>query len=1138
MIRAYHDGHKGATAFFRNRPFLDRYVSMLEQLGGNEVSVLVHASSVGAEPYSLALWWLHRGGDMPLKIYATDLDAGFLQVAQTAVYPAEILDGMTQEEQSWFESSAEGVRVPAAARAMVTFLPAMSFVDGNPGAVFDAVMVMNALTYVTPEQQAQAIDRIAAYAKSLMALTAFHPDSIRQDIQRVGFDPDRAALEAIHGAWGDRLSAEPISADSPDYSWRLPPFDVNHPEHEYRYCSIFIRALPMNGIDPQLQKALDDMVQLATQRHQSGDLANAEILYGKVLELMPAHAAALHNLGLIYLGRGDGVAAELLLSEAVRQSPREATFHYNLALALQQQGRLEDAEAAYSAALKLRPSYREAWENLGVVRQDMERFDDAVQAYRQALVLDPCSPVANRNLGNVLRVLGRMNEAVKHYQKAIECNPLAGEIVFGYGSALLASGDYAHGWRWYEWRYWAPENLQQSPPCQVPLPKWDGSDLAGKQLLTYGEQGIGDEIMFASCVEEVARQAQGVTLLCESRLAPLFARSFPRVRVVAKRLTGSVPALDSACESDFRISLASLPGFLRKEESAFPRKTYLVADGAAVGQWKRRLAALGKPLKVGISWRGGVEGRARAARSLDLQMLSPLFERLDVAFVNLQYGRHDDEIAAFNRDAANPLVSFPEIDPLRDMDDFAALLSALDLVISVDNSTVHLAGALGVPTWVLLPGHADWRWQRGREDTLWYPTLRLFWQEKFGKGSWTEVVADVAKALELGPGAAQLLEAAAGPGTEAVGELGEAGRPLALLLNDTTYWYHWGCSATSLALHDGLRAAGYRVDSVPVTTFNALAPVPSSLDDFDDDAFYAAFCAANQELVARIAAGELVFINGEGSLHGFGHVALALLYTAYIAKRRLNKNTQIVNHSCYPRDPGVANGELADAIYAKVYGALDFVAVREDRSLQELARIGINATPSFDCLPLFVQRHPPAVGNESKRVVIAGSVNVTPAFVDMMCLLTKKAIDLGYVVQVLVGANAHLAADDVLFVGQLHQRLKGRYTLVDAQSEAEWLGAIAAAALLVSGRFHHTIAAASLGTPVLVAASNTVKIDGLLERLQLSVEDVRLDSSAPQRALEKLQRVLQNASRARVTEDAMAALRDLAARNFNGLKLP
>lgn len=893
----------------------------------------------------------------------------------------------------------------------------------------------------------------------------------------------------------------------------------------------------MNEIDPQLKSALEDMVQLATQRHQSGDLANAELLYGKVLEFMPVHAAALHNLGLIYLGRGESAAAELLLSEAVRQSPLEATFHYNLALALQQQGRLEDAEAVYSVALKLRPSYREAWENLGVVRQDMERFDEAIEAYRQALKLDPASHVANRNLGNVLRVLGLMDEAIRHYQKAIDCAPLAGEIVFGYGSTLLASGDYANGWRWYEWRYWSSENLQKSPPCQVPLPKWDGSDLAGKQLLAYGEQGIGDEIMFASCVEDVARQAQGVTLLCEPRLVPLFARSFPSVRVVSRAAPGSLLALDGSCESDFRISLASLPALLRKEESAFPGKSYLIAAGAAVEQWKQRLAALGKPLKVGISWRGGVEGRARAARSLDLQLLSPLFARQDVAFVNLQYGCHDDEIAAFNREAANPLVSFPEVDPLRDMDDFAALLSALDLVISVDNSTVHLAGALGVAAWVLLPGHADWRWQRGREDTLWYPTLRLFWQKKFGKGSWAEVVARITKALEQGPEAAQLLEAAVGPGTEAVGVLGEVGRPLASLLNDTTYWYHWGCSATSLALHEGLRTAGYRVNSVPVTTFNALAPLPGSLEDFDDDAFYAAFCAANQELVDRIAACELVFINGEGSLHGFGHVALALLYTAYIAKRRLNKNTQIVNHSCYPRDQGVANGDLADAIYAKVYGALDFVAVREERSLQELARIGINATRSFDCLPLFVQQHPPAVRDASRSVVIAGSVNVTPAFVDMMCLLAEKAIDLGYAVQVLVGANAYLAADDVLFVGELHQRLKGRYTLIDAHSEAEWLDSIAGAALLVSGRFHHTIAAASLGTPVLVASSNTAKIDGLLERLQLSAEDVWLDSGAAQQALEKLQRVLQDESRARVTEDVMAALRELAAGNFNGLKL-
>lgn len=1140
MIRVYNDGHKGATAFFRNRAFLDRFVSLLDRMPEGEVRVLVHASSVGAEPYSLALWWLHRiGARKALKIFSTDLDAGFLQVAQAAVYPAEILDGMSSEEQGWFESCDGGVRVAAGARSMVTFLPAMSFVDGNPGGAFDAVLIMNALTYVTPQQQGQAIANIASYTKHLMALTAFHPDNIRQDIERVGFVPDGDALECIHAAWGDRLSAQAISPDSPDYAWRLPPFDAEHPDAAYRFCSIFLRSPQMHSMTPELKQALDETMQLATQRHQAGDLANAEKLYGKVLEFMPEHAPALHNLGLIYLNRGDTAAAELLLSEAVRQNPNEATFHYNLALALQQQKRLVEAELSYAAALRIRPAYREAWENRGVVLQDLERFDEAEQAYRQALVLFACSRVANRNLGNILRVLGRMDEAVQHYLKAMECSPLDGEIAFGYGSALLATGDYVHGWRWSEWRYWSPENLEKSVPCRVPLPKWDGSNLAGRHVLTYGEQGIGDEIMFASCLNDLTAQAQGVTLLCEARLAPLFARSFPAVRIVSKGATGKVPTLDMSCECDCRISLASLPQFFRKNESSFPKEAYLIADQAAVAAWRQKLAALGKPLKVGISWRGGIEGRAKVARSLDLQLLAPLFERQDAVFVNVQYGCYDDEIAAFNRNVANPLICFPEVDPLREMDDFAALLSALDLVISVDNSTVHLAGALGVPTWVMLPAHADCRWLRGRADALWYPTLRLFWQEKFGKSGWPEVVANIAEQLQRGVEASRLHVPVAADNRSmiVVSELGEPERPLALMLNDTTYWYHWGCSATSLALHEGLRAAGYRVDSMPVTLFNALSPLPGSLEDFDDDAFYATFCAANRELVERISASDLVFINGEGSLHGFGHVALALLYTAYIAKCRLHKITQIVNHSCYPRDQNVANGELADAIYAKVYGVLDFIAVREDRSLQELARIGIAATRSFDCLPLYVQRHPAAMLDRSKRVVIAGSVNITPAFVDMMCLLANAAISLGYEVQLLVGANAYLAADDVLYAAELHQRLKGRYTLIDAQSEAEWLGTIAEAALLVSGRFHHTIAAASLGTPVLVAASNTAKIEGLLERLQLSAADVWLDSAAPQQALEKLRRVLVDASGARVTDAALAALRELAACNFDGLKL-
>lgn len=895
----------------------------------------------------------------------------------------------------------------------------------------------------------------------------------------------------------------------------------------------------MNDLSPEVHQALEGAMQLAIQRHQAGDLAGAEALYGKVLSLHARHPVALHNLALILLDRGNVPAALELLAAAVREKPREPVFLFNHGLALQRAGQYREAVVAYRKAANLKPDYRAAWENLGVALQELEQFEEAIAAYGQALRIDRCSSLARRNMGNVLRVMGRLEEAEQQYLAALDCNPLNGDVAFQYGTTLLSRGDFSHAWRWYDWRNWDPEFLAVSPPTHVPLPKWDGTSLAGRQLLLYGEQGIGDEIMFAACVPEIATQAAGTVLLCASRLAPLFARSFPEVTVVPKP-AGKMTALPAEClPCDVQLSLASLPRYLRESVDRFSGTPYLLADTEAVSYWRQRLGQLDGKLKVGLSWRGGVERRAREARSIALEQLAPLFCLDDVCFINIQYGEHQEEIARFNAGNERQLISYDAIDPLRDMDGFAALLQALDLVITVDNSTVHLAGALGVPTWLLLPAYTDWRWMRQGDDTPWYASVRLFRQATPAQGAWADVVGCIVAALaQAKPRSPQLPAAlpqskpvpAPAPTTTAL--------PRALLLNDTAYWYHWGCTCTSIALHEGLRTAGYVVDSVPITEINALGSLPKSMDDFDDDRVFEDFKVRNTELITRMAAATTVIINGEGSIHDLNQTAVALLYSAYIAKRRLGKHTQIVNHSCYPSSSNQPSA-AADALYRKVYEIIDYVAVREEHSAGVLARLGIDAVQAFDCLPLFVQRHPPVVQAASqRRVVMAGSVHLTGALLDMLVRIAEDLQAQGYALEVLVGANAYLAQDDVQFVTALHSRLRGRYRLVAATSEAEWLGTIAGADLLISGRFHHSIAAACLGTPFVVTASNTAKIDGLLRRLGLAAEQVWISPAEPGLARARVAAMLQDPSLGRVRPETLVVLHELAARNFLGLPPP
>lgn len=892
----------------------------------------------------------------------------------------------------------------------------------------------------------------------------------------------------------------------------------------------------MNELSPEDRQTLERAMQLAIQRHQGGDLASAEALYSKVLGAHARHPVALHNLGLIVLERGNIPAALQLLSSAVQENPGEAVFHFNHGLALQRAENYADAVTAYRNATRLKSDYRAAWENLGTSLQELERLEDAIDAYEHALRIDRCSPIARLNLGNVLRAMGRAQEAEQQYLEALDCNPLNATVALQYGVSLLSRGAMADGWRWYDWRTWDPEFLLANPLNHVPLPKWDGTSLASQRLLLYGEQGIGDEIMFASCVPDASSAAASIVLLCQPRLAALFARSFPAVTVLPKPRAGMSPLPAEGAACDLQLSLASLPRFFRHDVARFSGKPYLRADADAVARWRHRLGEVDARLKVGLSWRGGLERRAREARSVPLEQLSPLFDHEDICFVNVQYGSHQEEIARFNVDARRPLLSYGEIDPLHDLDGFAALLEALDLVITVDNSTAHLAGALGVPTWLLLPSQTDWRWMQQDSRTPWYETVRIIRQADLPKRAWAGVMERIASELaQVEPRSAPPPALPTQPRRVCALSLSAAAAPRALLLNDTSYWYHWGCTCTSIALHQGLRTAGYAVDAVPITDINTLEPLPRSLDAFDDERVFKDFWAKNRELMTRMGAASSIVINGEGSLHDLGHTALALLYCAYVAKQRLGKHTQIINHSCYPAS-GNQPSPLADRLYRKVYATLDYVAVREEHSAAELQRLGIAATQAFDCLPLFIHQHPlvakPASGC---RVVLAGSVCLADGFLDLLVSIAENLLAKGCAVEVLVGANAHLAQDDVQFVAALHARLRGRYRLVAATSEAEWLGTIAGADLLVSGRFHHSIAAACLGTPFLVASSNTAKIDGLLRRLELPKDLLWISPAEPESSLHRAGALLANPGSGRPSPGALANLRELAARNFHGL---
>jgi tetratricopeptide (TPR) repeat protein len=331
------------------------------------------------------------------------------------------------------------------------------------------------------------------------------------------------------------------------------------------------------------------------------------------------------------------------------------------------------------------------------------------------------------NLGLALQEYGDTEQAAACLERALELAPDDVDAHVNYAVCCLQQGRFVPGWAEYEWRWRRPHKLKR--PFKLPV--WDGSALAGRSILVYAEQGIGDEIMFSSCIPDLCALADRVVLECEPRLAPLFSRSFPDVVVHGGYQNEPAAWLAASGGADVQLACGSLPQILRPDEAGFPgHAAYLVPDDLLVQKWRGRYAGLGDGLKVGLTWKGGGNELNRLRRSIDLVDWAPLLSFEGVEFINIQYGDCHEEIQDIQKSSGITVHDWPDADPLRNLDDFAAQLSALDLVIAIDNSTAHLAGALGVPAWVLLSRVADWRWMLEREDSPWYPGVSLIRQTR------------------------------------------------------------------------------------------------------------------------------------------------------------------------------------------------------------------------------------------------------------------------------------------------------------------------------------------------------------------------------------------------------------------------
>ena len=458
-------------------------------------------------------------------------------------------------------------------------------------------------------------------------------------------------------------------------------------------------------------------------------------------DLFPACAARVK--ALLALDRASEEAGAY--REFLQANPGHPGAAYALALWHHARGDYELALALLRPLVGGQPPHRDACNLLGLILgREFGQFEEGERLLRLALAPDPLWPVALSNLGWILLEKGDYAQGLKLLDAVLARDPDDHETRVVRSYMNLKRGDFGQGWRDYE----ARQHSRFAMHRPFHFPQWDGTPISGKTLLIYGEQGFGDQIMFASCFEQAITLAGRCIIECEPRLVALFRRSFASVCIEAE-VRGEVPAwLARAQPIDCQIPMGSLPGFFRKRWEQFPRHSgYLCAAPERVAYWRARLDALGPGPKIGLSWRGGIAATRRHLRSLALEEFLPVL-RLPAKFVSLQYGNCADDLNALSREHGVILPHWQ--DALDDYDETAALVCALDLVISVCTAVIHLAGALGKPVWILVPAVAEWRYLDRGEIMPWYPSARLFRQTESGR--WQDVISQVTEELEQLPG--------------------------------------------------------------------------------------------------------------------------------------------------------------------------------------------------------------------------------------------------------------------------------------------------------------------------------------------------------------------------------------------------
>ena len=528
---------------------------------------------------------------------------------------------------------------------------------------------------------------------------------------------------------------------------------------------LVMEAVAGEPLQPAYRKTLGDIFRA------QGEFDRAAESYRRVLRLDPGSVEALEGMGKASSASGDLDAALEWYRKAVEMNPCRTEIYLLLGKAFMGKQQLDAAQACYQAGLKLDPNNAEAHGLLGEAFSAQNRYDEAIDCFRQALALKPESPAVLSNLGNALKAQGCIEEAFQCHREALRLAPGHPDLHRNFASALAAmhrfeeaiaefdaatdlcpdlaeahthkaillllTGSFERGWKEYQWRFKVNDSSQPVDSRKFAQPLWDGSDLHGKRILVRAEQGVGDMVQFCRFLAPLKKRGGTVLFECPPRLS---------------RLLGAIEGADTVVphsaippvQFDVHVPLLSLPGLLGSPMEFQPLPIpYLQAPREYADEAKNLVGKEG--LKVGIAWQGNPQYTGDTDRSTTLREFLPLMQLPGVRFFSLQKGFGSEQLSSVPAgvnipDLGNTLDCGPDA-----FVETAAVLEQLDLVITTDTALPHLAGALGRPVWLVVSRIPEWRWLLEREDSPWYPTMRIFRQET--PGDWGGVFAKVARAL-------------------------------------------------------------------------------------------------------------------------------------------------------------------------------------------------------------------------------------------------------------------------------------------------------------------------------------------------------------------------------------------------------